>query len=162
MTLPLETIYLDAVLTPNRSLSRRGFVIAMAGMSVASFLAGLMFWSIGAFPIAGFLGLDILGIWLAFHFCFRGQREETRVTVTARNIILNHCDKRGACRSAEVPTAFARVELDEPVTPASWLRIEYGRTAWVIGRFLTPDERRSFAAALREALRRARAERAWG
>jgi len=51
------------------------------------------------------------------------------------------------------------VELDEPVLPDSWLRIEHGRSAWVIGRFLTPDERKAFATRLREAVRAARSER---
>jgi len=71
-----------------------------------------------------------------------------------------HTDKKGRRREAEVPAGFARVELDEPLTPASWLRIEHGRTAWVIGRFLTVEERKSFATALRNALRAARSERA--
>ncbi|MEX1252078.1 MAG: DUF2244 domain-containing protein [Hyphomonas sp.] len=159
MSEPAETIYLDAVLTPNRSLSERGFAIGMAIVAVVFFLTGLMFWSMGAAPILGFLGLDMLAIWLAFRLSFRKLREETHITVTARQIRLQHTDTKGRLKVAEVPTAFARVELDEPLTQASWLRIEHGRTAWVIGRFLTVEERKSFAAALRNALRAARAER---
>lgn len=154
-----ETVYLDAVLTPNRSLSERGFAIGMAIVAVVFFLTGLMFWSMGAAPILGFFGLDMLAIWLAFRLSFRNQREETRVTVTARSLRLHHRDARGREKTAELPAAFARVELDEPVTAASWLRIEHGRTGYVIGRFLTPQERRSFAGALRKALIEARSER---
>ena len=62
-------------------------------------------------------------------------------------------------KEAEVPTAFARVELDEPLAWNSWLRIEHGQRAYVIGRFLTPKERKSLAEALRSALLRARSER---
>lgn len=159
MTEPTETIYLDAVLTPNRSLSERGFAIGMAIVAVVFFLTGLMFWSMGAAPILGFFGLDMLAIWLAFRLSFRKQREQTRVIVTARSIRLHHTDPKGREKEAEVPSAFARVELDEPALPQSWLRIEHGRTAWVIGRFLTPAERTSFAEALRKALRAARSER---
>ncbi len=156
---PAETLYLDAVLTPNRSLSERGFAIGMAIVAMVFFLTGLMFWSMGAAPILGFFGLDMLAIWLAFRLSFRKQREQTHVTVTARRIRMVHTDAKGGHKEAEVPTAFARVELDEPLTSASWLRIEHGRTAWVIGRFLTMDERKSFAKALRSALQAARAER---
>lgn len=156
---PTETIYMDAVLTPNRSLSQKGFLIAMSAIAITFFMTGLMFWSMGALPILGFMGLDVLAIWLAFRISFRRQREETRVTVTARAICLHHRDAKGKEKRAEVPAAFARVELAEPTGPADWLRIEHGRTAWVIGRFLTPDERQAFAAALRAALRSARAER---
>lgn len=156
---PAETIYLDAMLTPNRSLSERGFAIGMAIVAVVFFLTGLMFWSMGAAPILGFFGLDMLAIWLAFRLSFRKQREQTHITVTARRIHMLHKDAKGRHKEAEVPTAFARVELDEPLTYASWLRIEHGRTAWVIGRFLTIEERKSFAVALRGALKAARAER---
>lgn len=159
MTEPVETIYLDALLTPNRSLSERGFAIAMAIVAVTFFLTGLMFYSMGAVPILGFFGLDMFAIWLAFRLSFNRQREQTRIIVTARMIRMHHTDRKGRERQAEVPSAFARIELDEPVHPSSWLRIEHGRTAWVIGRFLTPDERKSFAAALRKALAAARTER---
>lgn len=159
MNAPDEALYLDAVLTPNRSLSERGFAIGMAIVAVVFFLTGLMFWSMGAGLILGFFGLDLIAIWLAFRLSFRKQREQTHITVTARLIRMVHTDQKGRRKEAEVPAAFARVELDEPLTPASWLRIEHGRTAWVIGRFLTVDERKSFATALRSALRAARSER---
>lgn len=156
---PTETIYMDAVLTPNRSLSRQGFLIAMSAIAITFFMTGLMFWSMGALPILGFMGLDVLAIWLAFHISYKRQREETRVIVTARSVRLHHKDAKGREKHAEVPSAFARIELDEPAGPASWLRIEHGKTAWVIGRFLTPPERSDFAKALRKALLAARAER---
>ncbi|MEQ9507330.1 MAG: DUF2244 domain-containing protein [Hyphomonas sp.] len=159
MTETTETIYLDAVLTPNRSLSERGFAIGMAIVAVVFFLTGLMFWSMGAVPILGFFGLDMVAVWLAFRLSFRKLEVQTHVTVTARSIRLSHRDAKGRVREAEVPSAFARVELDEPVTTNSWLRIEHGRKAWVIGRFLTPAERKAFAEALRKALREAKAER---
>jgi uncharacterized membrane protein len=159
MTDQTEILYLDAVLKPNRSLSERGFAVGMAIVAVVFFLTGLMFWSMGAAPILGFFGLDMVAIWLAFRLSFRKLEVQTHVTVTARAIRLRHRDANGRIREAEVPSAFARIELDEPVTPTSWLRIEHGRTAWVIGRFLAPPERKAFAEALRTALRAARAER---
>jgi uncharacterized membrane protein len=79
--------------------------------------------------------------------------------VTARAISLHHRDAKGREKRAELPSAFARVELDEPAGPASWLRIEHGKTAWIIGRFLTPPERSDFAKALRKALLAAKSER---
>ncbi|KJS36422.1 MAG: hypothetical protein VR74_13065 [Hyphomonas sp. BRH_c22] len=154
-----ETIYFDAVLTPNRSLSPHGFAIVMAVVGIVSFFYGVAFVSIGAFPILGFFGLDALAIYLAFRWSFRQQREETRVTVTGKSLVLHHRKSDGTKRTVELPAAFARVELDEPLTTTSWLRIEHGRTAYVIGRFLTPPERKSLATALRLAILNARAER---
>lgn len=152
-------VYMDAVLTPNRSLSTRAFALFMAGVAAVSFLTGMAFLSMGAWPVFGFFGLDALLIWLAFRWHRGRVPEETRVRITAETIELSHRDKQGRERHASLPAAFARIELDEPVNANSWLRIEHGHTAFVIGRFLTPKERSSLAAALRQALVRARSER---
>ncbi|MEE9380405.1 MAG: DUF2244 domain-containing protein [Hyphomonadaceae bacterium] len=159
MTQENRIIYMDASLVPNRSLSPRAFIWVMAIIGGTSFVAGIFYLSMGAFPVVGFFGIDVLAIWLAFRWSFRDQRQETRIQITADTIALHHTDGRGREKSAELPTAFARIELAEPVRWDSWLRLEHGKTAYVIGRFLTPDERKSLATALREAIMRARAER---
>lgn len=150
---------MDATLTPNRSLSDRGAAFLIGGIAVLFFLSGLAFLQMGALPVLGFFGLDLIAIWLAFRLSFQRQREETRIVVTADSLQLHHRDARGREKSAKVPSAFARIELEEPLSPTSWLRIEYGQTAYVIGKFLTPDERRSLAQAMRGALAAARSER---
>ena len=156
---PAETIYMDAVLRPNRSLSERGFAIVMLVIGGVSFLTGMAFISMGAFPVIGFFGLDALAFYVAFRLSFRKQREETRIVVTARELRLTHKRADGTEKSASLPSAFARVELAEPLVADSWLRIEYGKTAYVIGRFLTLPERKSLARAIRAALLDARRER---
>ena len=150
-----NTVYFDAVLTPNQSLSPRAFTVIMACVAGLSFLTGMAFLSMGAFPVFGFFGLDAL----AFRWHRKGARETTRIVVTADEVALHHIDRRGEQRSASLPSAFARIELPRPVGPQSWLTIAHGKRAFVIGRFLTPNERASLADALMEALHRARAER---
>ena len=154
-----EIIYFDAVLTPNRSLSERGFAIVMGIVGVVSFLTGMAFLSMGAVPVIGFFGLDALAFWYAFRWSFRKQREETRIRVTASHLYMLHRKANGEEKRVSLPSGFARVELAEPLRPDSWLRIEHGRTGWVIGRFLTLPERKSLADALKLALHRARLER---
>lgn len=159
MSEPSEIIYMDAVLQPNRSLSERGFLYVMLFVGTVSFVTGMAFISLGAVPVIGFFGLDALVFYFAFRASFRKQREETRIVVTAKDLRLSHTKANGNAKSVTLPSAFARVELDEPLTPQSWLRIEYGKTAYVIGRFLTPPERKSLAVAIRAALQQARMER---
>jgi len=154
-----QTVYMDAVLTPNDSLSDGAFIVVMAAIAGISFLSGLMFLSIGALPVAGFFGLDVLALYLAFRWHRKRACEQTRVVITADTLDLHHVDRRGRRKSAQLPSAFARIMLDEPGSVRSHVRIEHGHTAYVIGRFLTPDERSSLAEALRDALRRARGER---
>src|ERR1700712_5243173 len=74
----------SALLTPHRSLSDTGFVVLMAFVSLVSFAAGLAFWLMGAWPVLGFFGLDVLAIYWAFRINFRHAKaiEEIRVTPT--------------------------------------------------------------------------------
>lgn len=154
-----NTIYFDGVLTPNRSLSPRAFAIVMTIMGVTSFVSGVMFVSMGAFPVLGFFGLDALAIWVAFRWNFRQLRQVTRVRITAETIELHHEHPGRAPRHASLPTAFARVDLAFPERRPSELRLSHGRNAWVIGQFLTPGERKSLKSALEDAIWQARRER---
>ncbi len=154
-----EVIYMDAVLSPNRSQTRGLLLWVVGGLGLVSFLSGLLFLSIGAWPVFGFFGLDMLVLGWLLRRHMIDQRQQTRVRVTADTLSLCHRDGRGRERRADVPSAFARVELDAPGDQRSHLRIEYGATAWVIGRFLTAEERKSLAEALRSALLRSRRER---
>ena len=130
MSAPNEIIYMDAVLRPNQSLSQRGFAIVMAVVGGVSFLTGIAFISMGAIPVIGFFGLDALAFYFAFRMSFRQQREETRIVVTAEELRLTHKGANGSEKSATVPSAFARIELDEPLNANSWLRVEYGLCHW--------------------------------
>lgn len=154
-----ETIYLDATLTPNRSLSPRAFTIVMAVIAGMSFFAGLAFVSMGAFPVIGFFGLDALAIWFAFRWSFRSLKQETRVRVTAEQIELEHTRPGKAPHRASLPTAFARVSLVLPERRPSELTLAHADKAWVIGRFLTPGERKSLKTAIERAIWNARNER---
>ena len=57
-----------------------------------------------------------------------------------------------ADKRADLPTAFVRIVLDEPVTHTSFLTLRDRDKAWVIGRFLTPKRRKQLAADLRKAI----------
>ena len=152
-------VYFDATLKPNTALSPRAFLIIMALVGGMSFLAGLMFLSMGAFPVLGWFGLDALAIWYAFRRNFRNLKEETTVQVTADAIRLRHMHPDREPREIDLPTAFTRLSLAYPDRRPSELRLAHGQTAYVIGRFLTPNERKSLFSALENAIARARAER---
>lgn len=151
-----EEIYFDALMKPNASLSRAGFWVIMGVVIAINAFSALAFISSGAFPIIGFLGLDILAVWLAFKVCFRDQTQWTRVRVTPYTLRVDHRDPKGQESFIELPTAFARVSLKEPLTVNSWVTLSYQREAYVIGRFLTLDERVSLVGALKDALAGAR------
>lgn len=158
MTEPAQTIYFDEALRPNASLSRRAFYIVMALVGIFSFAGGLLYLTMGAWPVFGFFGLDMLAIWFAFKVSFRAQQQVTYVRVDADCLRLWHQQSGKEDKTADLPTAFVRVELETPTTPHTHLHIAYGNRVFVIGRFLTPADRTKLASRLRTALRQARSQ----
>ena len=61
------------VLRPNVSLSRDGFIILMVVFAAICLVAGGFFLAIGAWPVFGFFGLDILFLYLAFRINYRAR-----------------------------------------------------------------------------------------
>lgn len=155
----MATVYLDAVLEPPRSLSPAGFKLVMIVLGGFSAIFGLVFLISGAWPITGFFGLEMFALWLVFRTSFAAQRARTYVRVTAETVDLKKVDGQGRERLARLPALFTRVELDQKASGAHALRVRASQRAYALGEHLTPDERKSFAKRLDQALWQARRER---
>ena len=152
-------VYLDAVLEPPRSLSPRGFNRVMLALGAMSSVIGLAFLLTGAYPVVGFMGLEILALWLVFRLNFRAQAARTYVRVTAETVVVRKVDGWGRERRAKLAAHFARVEYDRAADGPNALRVAASDRAYPLGEFLTPRERESFARRLAAAISDARRER---
>src|ERR1700743_3494625 len=85
----------SARLTPHRSLNRTGFLVVMAFVSVVSFAAGIAFLLMGAWPVFGFFGLDILAIYWAFKINYRRARAREEIRVTPSELHVRRISHRG-------------------------------------------------------------------
>src|SRR5258705_11058500 len=85
---PAQPELFSALLTPHRSLNRTGFLVLMAFVCAISFAAGLAFLLMGAWPVLGFFGLDVLAIYWAFCINFRSARASEEITVTPSELRL--------------------------------------------------------------------------
>ncbi len=146
----------DATLAPNRSLRNVGFLVLMATLIVMSFSAGLVFFMMGAWPVIGFFGLDILLVWLAFKISYRQGRLMERVHVSPARVTVVRRHPAGHVQHWLMPTYWARVLVDDPVVHESQVRLVNQGKTLILGAFLSPPERAEFAEALRRALDAAR------
>lgn len=150
------SLLFDAVLRPNRSLGPRGFLILMAFVSAVSFAAGVAFMAIGAWPVFGFFGLDVLALYVAFRLSYRAGRLYETVQLDERELRVARVEPNGRSAAWSLPAYWARVAVEgEPEGPGHVLLVSSGRSV-AVGAFLAPEERESLAAALGEALRKAR------
>ncbi len=145
-----------AVLTPHRSLSPRGFAIFMLAVSAVSFVAGLAFALMGAWPVFGFFGLDVGLIYLAFRLNYRSGRLYETVEVSPSTLTIQRVHPSGKTEAFEFPSYWARVVLSHGQDGRSNLRVgSHGREV-KFGDFLTDDERSSLADEMRAAIQAAR------
>ena len=147
----------SALLTPHRSLNRSGFLVVMAFVSVISFAAGLAFLLMGAWPVVGFFGLDVLAIYLAFRINFRRAKASEEILVTPSELRVRRISHRGHVMEFVLNPLW--VQLDRKVHAEFGIERLYlvsrGRRV-AIANFLGADEKASFANALTAALQAAR------
>ena len=147
----------SARLTPHRSLNRTGFVVLMAFICAVSFAAGVAFLLMGAWPVLGFFGLDVLVIYWAFRINYRRAAASEDIVVTPSELRVRRVSHRGHVVEWVLNPLW--VQLDQKGDPEFGIERLYlvsrGRRV-SIGSFLGPDEKASFAKALLAALQAAK------
>lgn len=148
---------LSARLTPHRSLNRTGFLAVMLFLSVVSFVTGIAFLMMGAWPVFGFFGLDVLVIWWAFKVNFRAARASEEIVVTPTELRVRRISHRGQVAEWTFNPLWVRLdqEVDEDFGLEHLYLISRGRRIQIAG-FLGPEEKASFYKALVEALNAAK------
>jgi uncharacterized membrane protein len=142
-----ETVHFSTLLRPHRSLSPVGFKWLIRAVLLANLLVALPMYLLGAWPIAGFCGLDVALLWWLFdRNYFDAKRSET-LTLTDRELVVVRIAPDG--------------EREEHRLEAYWLKVDLGERRLVvssrgnrvvIGRFLAPDARAKVAVELKAAL----------
>lgn len=128
----------------------------LACVGSASCLASLPFFLMGAWPVVGFMGLDVLLLWLAFRANFRAASAYEDVTLTPVELEIAKVSARGARREWRFNPLWVRLErieheefgIRELMLASRGRRLE-------IASFLGPNAKadfaRDFTAALAEA-----------
>ena len=147
-----EPLLFDAVLTPYRSLSPRGFAILMGTAGAIGFVFGACFIMLGAWPIFGFCGAEWLLFYLFFRLNYRAARMHERIRMTHDVVTIERHDPRGKIQSWTFQPYWLRIEMDDPPAHESQLSLTSHGKRLTIGRFLSPPERYDLAQALRAAL----------
>jgi len=154
---PSDPVLFSALLTPHRSLNRTGFILVMAFLSVISFAAGIAFLIMGAWPVVGFFGLDVLAIYWAFRINYRRAKASEEISVTPTELRVRRISHRGHVAEWVLNPLWVHVDqiaheefgIERLYLVSRWRRVS-------IGSFLSPDEKASFSSALKAGLAAAR------
>jgi uncharacterized membrane protein len=149
-----ESPLLDIVLRPHRSLSPAGFAVIMTALIAFSFVGGIVFFLAGAWPVIGFLGLDVVLVYWAFRASYARGRDYERIILLPGSLTIERVSRKSGTERFSLQPYWLRVDLEDGPEPAMRLMLRSHGKSFTVGGFLSPQERTELAAMLREALAR--------
>ena len=150
---------------PHRSLSKKGFLTLMSILSGLLFAIGLGFFLAGAWPVIGFLGLELLVVWGAFRLNYRAARQRETIETTTDTLTVRRTSVDGKSSQIRFPLGWLRVRLSPTIPPEPKTRqrqrvilSSHGIEAEV-GTFLHPSEKPCLQREVSDMLSRSKAVR---
>ena len=143
-------------MTPHRSLSIRGQRIVLVVLAGLLILGTSVFAFVGAWPVGGFAGLELIVAIALFRWHGRTAKAGELVIVSTRTVRVIRTDGAGRRRERVMPVAWLAARIEErPGRPAALVLTGHGIRE-EIATDLGEAERRDLGAALQAALHRLR------
>lgn len=153
----LEAPVFAARLHPNRSLGPRGAALVLCFTALAGILVSIPFYLLGAWPVVGFFGLDVLALYLAFRVVQNRARAFEELKLSRLELLYRRVSHRGASSEWRFNPYWVRLRQDiHEEFGTQRLELVEGRRSVIVGSFLGAEEKGKFANALRGALAESR------
>lgn len=147
---------LDQVLRPSPPLAPKVLFWIVCAVGFINLVFALSFVLHGAWPIAPFMGLDVMLLGWAFVASTRAAKREEHILLTPDQLSVERRFPKTPVRAWTFNPYWVRVEMDDPAEHQSQLKLWSHGKFLRIGQFLAPDERARFAQRLKTALKDAR------
>ena len=146
------SLLFEAVIVPHRSLSRRGLRLLLAGIFGACTLNASLFVAIGAWPVGGFTGVELVLAALLLRLNVLSARASEMVLLTSDCLRIVRTDRNGARRESTLSPHWLRAELRERPGRVSGLVLVSRDREEEIAKSLGETEKRDLAASLATSL----------
>ena len=147
-----DGVLFQAELRPNQSSTPETIRKLALTLCVALIPAGLIFVYVGAWPVFGFLGLELVALIALLNYHHKRSYIIERIAITSEDLRVERIDPWGRRRIWSFQRHWLQVNVDDKGERDCELELRSHGRALVIGTFLTTDERREFARHLRNAL----------
>jgi uncharacterized membrane protein len=145
-----------AELVPHRSLSARGLNLLLLAVCILCGLNAATFVLLGAWPVAGFTGIELVLAALLFRLNARAAKSTEIISLSYGDLTVLRIAPDGTRRQARMQPAWLLLSLEERPGRAPLLVARERQRQIELGRDLGEEEKRSLAAALAGALQRLR------
>ena len=130
----------------------------MSCIAAVSFIAGLAFLLMGAWPVFGFFGLDVALIWWAIKRNYRDAECQENICISDEEVTITRMKAHKPDQTQTLVLAWAKVRLEEDAERELIGRLFLSSREMVteVGSFLAPYDRKSLSTTLNEKLARPR------
>ena len=149
---------MDRRIAPGRALSPRGLFLLLAALLFWNLLIAGFLLLIGAYPVPFFLGLDFIGVVIAFRVSNARAKRGERVRVDAERVRITREDGAVATEVWSSPTGFTTVAVHR-FQRGPRVQVRMSGRALTVGSGLGAAARSAFARELEQAIHAARSER---
>ena len=144
----------EALIVPHRSLTPRALGVLLGVLAaLCCATTSVMVWR-GAWPVAGFTGVELLLAAVLFRHSARGVREAELLLLSENGLRIVRTDAKGRRRERVLPPTWLNVRLTERAGRVPLLTLATRDVTEEVGRALGEEEKRDLAAALDAALHR--------
>lgn len=150
---PSTRLVFSTVLRRNRSAHLRAISVIVGVVGAVLTVAGIGFVLAGAWPVAGFLGLEVVLLAVALRLHHHVGREQEIIDVTDRSLTVRRVDRRGRSEDWSFPAFWVQVDPAGTGAMEGPLEIRSHGQSVFVGKWMTPTERQRLADNLRQALR---------
>ena len=152
----ISPIYDIITLWPHRSLSQRGFTILLLILGSLAIAIGLGFFLIGAWPVIGFMGLELLVLYAAFRLNYRDGKASEQLMIHASGLDLIQISPTGEQHRQSFASHWLTAELTPQKGRRAKLMLRHHHDHHEIGAFLPPAEKKAIHKLINQRLEAAR------
>ena len=149
-----DALIFEATVKPHRSLSRRGVLILIGCMLAGSLTVTSLMALLGAWPVIGFNGADLLLAFLLLWLNIRAARAVEIITLSQASLTVTRTDIKGRRTRIRLAPYWLNPSLRERPGTVPRLILTARDTEVEIARQLGDSEKRDLAEALTRALHR--------
>lgn len=149
-----DEILFDAILRPNQSLGNKGLLLVMGFATLLCLGGGALFVLAGAWPVTGFLGIDLALLFFALRVSHRSGLLTEKIQLRPATLTVSRCSASGHQMAWSFQPHWLKVEYNHEKEQDSQVILSSKGERLNIASFLSPKERAEFVNALRTELQR--------
>ncbi len=148
----MNKTFLDITVLPYRSLSKKGFKNLMFAVSFVFFSVGVFFWYIGAWPVFGFLGLDVLLLYYAFKINYKSGEIFETLKIIRDDFFITRNFPSGKKQMWKLEPYWTKVEIANPSKNQHNLIVKSKDKVVLLGSFLNYKDKKELGKKIELAL----------